>query len=150
MEAGLADHIMDHPRTAKHLVHSYVTPRLALAILLVFPSIRSHATAANVIVEDSGIVIAIDSQRNVSRSGDRIGKIQGTKMFLIQNRLAIACLGYCTYRFGPMRSGDKILILDYDFAAWVLNIKPGLPVKRRFDDFDPIIKSEVIKMIPEQ
>jgi hypothetical protein len=130
------------------LTHNHVAPRLAFIVLLIFSSTQSHSTATNVILGEGGIVIATDTKRGINTNGEHVGEMQGTKMFIVQNRIAIACLGNCGYRFSQREIGGQTRSLDYDFATWVLNIESGLPDKCSFDEFVGIVKSEARKMVP--
>jgi hypothetical protein len=137
---------MDNPRIAKYLIAYYAAPCLVFVFLVIFFSIPSNATTVVVITSDSGISMATDSKHVAKDVGLRIvGERDFPKAVIVKNRITIACIYRCDYRFTP-KIGEEI---KYGFATWVLNIERGLQDTVSFDDFVGVVNDEISKMMPK-
>ena len=122
-----------------------IPPNKAVLILLIaLLSTQAQATTVIVITSDQGISMATDSQE-ASVAGLATGRKQVTKSLIIQDRIAIASLGWGNFELASARQ----VATKYDFGTWIGIIESRLPPKVPVDDFVGIIKDEVSKMVPQ-
>jgi hypothetical protein len=114
-------------------------------IALGLVSSQSSATTTVVIVSDKGIVVATDS-RLVSPDKS-VESWEAKKVFVVQNRFAIASIGKQRMGFSnPSIIGKD---LDYEFGAWVSEIEKSLPDKASFDVLVGVVYDKAGALIPE-
>jgi len=114
----------------KTLLSSHATPCFIVISLLLLFSDYAYPTTVVVIGSNNGIVMAADSKvRITDYKGMKAGSNEETKVFVIQNRLAIASVGKAFYSYRDSVTHQSMG--EYSFAAWIHSIEGRLPLNVR-------------------